>query len=65
MEPEDPGRIPVGPIVHCFYFFFSEIMLNYFIQVIWNCINGNKNHSLAFYIESLVVGFNLALLKDN
>ena len=56
-------------IVQTVFFFFSLVMQNYFIQVIWNYINDNKIHSLSFYIE-LCSKFNggvvkLALLKDN
>ena len=45
-------------------------MLNYFIQVILNYINGQiKSNSLTFYIKftskPVRMGLNLALLKDN
>ena len=35
MRPEDQGRFPSGHLLFImFFFFFSVIMLNYFIQVI-------------------------------
>ena len=66
------GSIPGwAPIIHgVFFFLFSVIMLNYFMQVLRNCIN-DKNNSLTFKLfiylslESVREGLNLALLTDN
>ena len=58
----NPG---LAHILHCFPFFLSIFILDYFILVIWNY---KKNHCFTFYIELCTkpvgVGLNLALLKD-
>ena len=55
-----PGSILGGHLLYIVFFclLFSIIMLNYFLQVIWNYINDKKLHSLTFYIElfSISVG---------
>ena len=66
-----PGLIPgVGAYYkNNFFFFFSLVMQNYLIEVIWNYINDKKLQYLTFYIELsskfVGVGLNLALPKDN
>ena len=61
-----PGR---GRKIQCFFFFFSFLMQNSFIHVIWNYKNDKYIHSFSFYIglctKYVGVGINLAPLKDN